>query len=85
MLQYIQVTDVKSIGGKNSVLNDIAKRAIFLDKNKDFGKYKPTWTAAIMYNSGRSIDTKLKMFIKLKKDGNVEILLPKTMRNFTGN
>ncbi|MGA6121721.1 hypothetical protein [Sphingobacterium anhuiense] len=85
ILKNGEVTDVKSIGGKNSELNDIAKKAIFLDKNKDFGQYKPTWRAAIMYNSGRPIDTKLKMFIKLKKDGNVEILLPKTMRNFTGN
>lgn len=85
ILKNGEVTDVKSIGGKNSELNDIAKRAIFSDKNKDFGKYKPTWRAAIMYNSGRPMDTKLKMFIKLKKDGSIEIALPKTMRNFTGN
>ncbi|MEJ5147505.1 hypothetical protein [Sphingobacterium sp. MYb388] len=85
ILKTGKVTDVKSIGGKNSELNDIAERAIFLDKNKDFGKYKPKWRAAIMYDSGRPMDTKLKMFLKLKKDGSVEISLPKTMRNYTGN
>ena len=67
ILKNGQLTDVKSIGGKNSELNDIAKRVIFWDKNKDFGKYKPKWRAAIMFNSGRPMDTKLKMFIKLKK------------------
>lgn len=85
ILKTGEVKDVKSIGGKNSDLNNIAKRVILLEKNRNFDKYKSKWKAAISYNTGRPMETKTKIFIKLKKDCSIEILLPKTMRNFTGN
>lgn len=80
-----EVKEIKSIGGKNSNLDNTSKRIMLLEKNRKFDKYKYKWEPAVVYSSGRPIDTKVKMFIKLREDGSIEILLPKTMQNLTGN
>lgn len=81
-----ELKSIKLIGGTESDLSNIVKAAFLLKENRYFDNSKKVkWNAAIRFNTSRPIETKLKVFVKVNKDKIVQILLPKTMRNFTGS
>ncbi|OOG20042.1 hypothetical protein BWD42_09220 [Sphingobacterium sp. CZ-UAM] len=80
-----ELKSIKLIGGTESDVSNIIKAAL-LKENRYFDNSKKVkWCAAIRFNTSRPIETKLKVFVKVNKDKSVQILLPKTMRNFTGS
>ena len=81
-----ELKSINLIGGTESDLSNIVKATFLSKENRYFGNSKKvTWYPAIIYSSGRPIETKLKVFVKVNKDKSVQISLPKTMRNFTGS
>ncbi|OOG20039.1 hypothetical protein BWD42_09205 [Sphingobacterium sp. CZ-UAM] len=81
-----ELKSINLIGGTESDLSNIVKAIFLLKENRYFDNSKKVkWSPAIIYSSGRPIETKLKVFVKVNKDKSVQILLPKTMRNFTGS
>jgi hypothetical protein len=80
-----ELKSIKLIGGTESDLSNIAKATFLSKENRYFDNSKKVkWKSAMRYNSSRPIETKLKVFVKVNKDKSVQIILPKTMRNFTG-
>jgi len=73
------------IGGKSSVFSKYVYETLVKNKNAYFSDGTPKWKPAIIYSSGRPIETKLKVYAKLDKNNTVTIKLPNTLRNFTGN
>lgn len=81
-----ELKSINLIGGTESDLSNIVKATFLSKENRYFDNSKKvTWKPAIIYGSGRPMETKLKVFVKVNKDKSVQISLPKTMRNFTGS
>lgn len=73
------------IGGTPSRFSNIVQK-IFQEKATNyFQNGQSKWRAAIEYNNGRSIESKIKIYARLNENGSVSIKLPKTLRNFTGD
>lgn len=75
----------KLIGGDKSIFTQSVFETFFLKKNRYFEDSRSMWRPAVIYSSGRPINTKLKLYARLNKNGSVSIKLPNTLRNFTGS
>lgn len=79
------IKSVALVGGKESLFSKCVHEIITKYNNVSFADGKSKWNPAIIYSSGRPIETKVKLYAKLDKNNSVIIKLPNTLRNFTGN
>jgi hypothetical protein len=68
----------KLLYGKTSKFSDIVKKELVSPKN---GR----WRAAVWANNGQRTTTRIKIFAQLKKNGTVQIQLPRKLGNWTGD
>ncbi|OOG20041.1 hypothetical protein BWD42_09215 [Sphingobacterium sp. CZ-UAM] len=68
----------KLLFGKPSKFSDFVKEELASSKN---GK----WRAAVSANNGQRMTTRIKIFAQLKKNGTVELQLPRLLGNWTGD
>ena len=71
--------------GKESVYSAIVAERLRAKETNYFDDGQPKWAAAIQGSSGRRMETKIKIYVRLNKDGSVTIKLPKMLGNFTGD
>lgn len=71
--------------GQTSVFSDIAEKNLRAEETSFYKDGKPKWSPAIQGSSGRPMDTKIKVYVRLNTDGSVTIKLPRMLGNFTGD
>lgn len=64
--------------GTSSVFSDLVKEELVSPKN---GR----WRAAVWANNGQRTTTRIKIFAQLKKNGTVQLQLPRKLGNWTGD
>lgn len=73
------------IFGKESTFSSIVEKNLSADETSFYKNGKPKWSAAIQGSSGRPMDTKVKIYVRLNADGRTTIKLPRILGNFTGD
>lgn len=68
--------------GKSSDFSEIAVEYLQSKENNFFDDGKPKWIAAWIE---RRINSRVKVYVRLNRDGSVTIKLPKRLQNFTGD
>jgi len=71
--------------GKPSVFSEIVKKNLMAHETSFGENGKPKWDFAILGTSGRPIDTRIKIYVHLNKDGSITMKLPRMLGNFTGD
>lgn len=68
--------------GTPSAFSEIVAKHLLANENNFFDDGKPKWIAGWIE---RPISTRVKVYVRLGRDGSVSILLPKRLGNFTGD
>lgn len=71
--------------GKESIFSALVAKNLNAKETNYYSDGKSKWTAAILGTSGRPMETKIKIYVALNKDGSVAIKLPRMLGNFTGD
>lgn len=71
--------------GQTSVFSDIAEKNLRANETNFYKDGKPKWSPAIQGSSGRPMETKIKVYVRLNTDGSVTLKLPRMLGNFTGD
>ncbi|MGO3109947.1 MAG: hypothetical protein ACTIJ8_15915 [Sphingobacterium sp.] len=71
--------------GRESAFSTVVEKNLKARKINYYNDGKSKWTAAILATSGRPIESKIKVYVRLNKDRSVTIKLPRMLGNFTGD